>query len=356
MWIKRIKLKNFRSHNLIEVDLENGLNVIVGPNASGKTNLADGLYFFLTGESFQGLRAHDLVKKGEKEMMIEGDIVSNDGCKHMVYYWSDEKGFLFKVNKRAMSPKEIIRKSAVMEFSPDDLGLVKGDPETRRKYLDQTAALLSINYRDTLRVYYRVLKQRNKILKEKRRGWRTQLETWTDGLVKNGSQIILKRNELVEEIDQEIKSIVNELGISKIETSYKSSVNIGIDRQATENNFLKKLDNNIEREIRHGRTESGPHLDDMEIYIKGLRARTHSSQGEKRIAALALKEAAAAVLKKTKKEETIIIMDDILSELDIKNREKIKTMIEKKRQTILTTTSIDYLNTDNIKGVNIINL
>ncbi len=149
---------------------------------------------------------------------------------------------------------------------------------------------------------------------------------------------------------------MNELGISKIETSYKSSVNIGIDRQATENNFLKKLDNNIEREIRHGRTESGPHLDDMEIYIKGLRARTHSSQGEKRIAALALKEAAAAVLKKTKKEETIIIMDDILSELDIKNREKIKTMIEKKRQTILTTTSIDYLNTDNIKGVNIINL
>lgn len=345
MYINKIRLINYRNINDIFLEFNPNLNILIGYNGQGKTNLLESIYLLGTGSSHRTSIDKELINWKKKEALIQVLLIKkNQSLKLSLKMEGSSKHV--KINNTPLDKfSELIGNLNVVLFSPEDLYLVKGGPSKRRNFINMEVSQVSSYYYYTLNKYRHVIKQRNNYLKEiKRRSSSTELlEIWNEKLVELGSRIIDKRLEVIEKLQilarLSHRSITN--GSESLSIEYESSLSNNPDKNETSLIFRNDLANNKDREIERGYTLVGPHRDDLVLKINDIDVRKYGSQGQQRTAALALKLAELEFMKSETGEYPVLLLDDVFSELDEKRRDTLLNLIADKIQTFITTTDIN---------------
>ena len=339
MFIKEIKLENFRNYDFEKIELNEKTNIIFGDNAQGKTNILEAIFINSLGKSFRTNKDKELIKENKDIAKVEIKFVKNNREEKTKLEISDKK--LFYINDIPLKKtSEIIGKINVVLFTPEDIGILKDDPLRRRKFLNIMISQLRPLYIHIFSQYKKTLEQRNNYLKQIKYENKSKenLEIWDEQLIKLGLKIYEYRKEFIEKINKKIKKI--HLGITdekeNIEIKYKTNINI--------ENYEEKLKKNREIDIQKGFTSVGVHRDDIEIYINGKNAAIYGSQGQQRSSIISLKLAEAEVIYDEIEDYPVILLDDFMSELD---KKRVKGFIKniKNNQVLITTTDKISLDT-----------
>ncbi len=352
MYINKIILINFRNYKKIEIDLSAGINVFVGSNAQGKTNLLEAIHYLSSFVSYRTSTDRDLVSWGENFFYIKG-VVNEKGYYNNieVVYTSENAKKQVKINGKNIERLHSgIGKVNSVIFAPEDIYLVKGSPAVRRDFLDKEIVQISNIYGQYLRNYYKILRYRNNILKEMRKNKEKNIEqinVWNRQLVEKGSYIIVKRVKIIKKISLLARLQHRQLtdGKEDLGLKYKKSVNIDekFSLEEIKDFFIKELEKILDKEIYAGKTLLGPHRDDLEILINGKSAKGYASQGQQRTVVLALKLSELELIKGEKGSYPLLLLDDVFSELDKERREGLLSLINEKVQTLITATNISFL-------------
>lgn len=338
MYIKTLTLKNFRNYVLQRVTVSPSLNVFTGRNAVGKTNLLEAIYMLGIGKSPRTQREREVVRFDQDMSYIKAEIIKKYS-KHTVEMYVD------KTDKKRIAVDglpikklgEIMGVLGVVYFSPDELGLIKDAPSARRRFLDIALSQQSKAYYYTLGKYNKTLSQRNKLLKTGGEVLNSTLDIWDETLAREASTVIEYRRKFVDKLALIAQKIHSEVSMGEVlGIKYQCSED-GEDREGLVKSILDGLKQNRERDIYLGFTSVGPHRDDLLITVNDLEAKKYASQGQQRTAALSLKLSELYLFREEMGEFPILLLDDVLSELDVKRRDK---LIEatKEVQTFLTCT------------------
>ena len=318
MNIKEISLKNFRNYAEVKLFFHEKVNVFLGDNAQGKTNLLEGIYISAFGRSFRFGKDNEMIKFGEK-LCIAKVVAARDGREIQVEAVVSENEKGIKINgAKIKRTSELLENILIVVFSPEDLKIVKEDPEKRRRFIDRELCQIKPSYYADLSAYKRVLMQRNALLRENG-AKKEDFYVWDSKLSDYGTRLIAKRADFIDKINKISKKIHEDItdGKENLEVSYKPSVFAG---EKTKEVFFTTLTENLRGDILKGNTEKGPHKDDIKIYVNGTDIRKYGSQGQQRTAALSLKLAELRIIKEETGEEAILLLDDVLSELDAKRQ------------------------------------
>lgn len=341
MYIKNLKVKNFRSYDSCDISFSDSKNIIYGDNAAGKTNLLEAVFVFCTGRSHRRATDAEMIKDGEKFSVIE--IGFTDGVR-------DYKGKMILSPDRRKSvtindmPIEKISRisgyiNAVM-FSPEDLCIIKDAPSDRRRFLDMAISQIRPGYVNALNDYLKILKQRNNLLKKEKdeKKLEEMLFVWDEALCAAASSVLIYRSEFIKFTEPFVKKFYNELSGEELSVCYESSISEDIsDKEIIEKSFREKLLRARRRDIETAVTNYGVHRDDIRFYINGKEAKIFASQGQQRSIILCLKLAQTEAVKEVKGTYPVILLDDIMSELDRGRREYFASKITDK-QVIITCT------------------
>ena len=338
MRIKNLKLKNFRNYENEIIDFSDGLNVVFGRNAQGKTNCAEAVFYLCTGTSPRCRRDKQLIRHGAEFAEIEA-VAEGFYGEMTISAKIFENSREVRVNGNKITRNaDILGNIFSVFFSPHELRLIQDGPDERRRFLNVSISQLSKPYYVALSRYNKILEQRNNLLKN--RDLEMVYETlpvWDEQLCKYAAVIAFKRAEFAAMLSPIAESIHSELtdGAEKLEISPEKKYK-GDEKQLSERLF-NELSANYERDIRLGFTASGPHRDDLDILINSTDAKTFASQGQTRTAALSIKLAEVEIFKKMSGEYPVLILDDVMSELDLPRRKKLVARTQG-LQTILTCT------------------
>lgn len=338
MRIKNLNLKNFRNYEDESICFTDGLNVIFGRNAQGKTNCAEAVFYLCTGTSPRCRRDKQLIRHGAEYAEISAVAEGIYGDME-IYARINENGREVRVNGNKITRNaDILGNIFSVFFSPHELRLIQDGPDERRRFLNVSISQLSKPYYTALSRYNKILEQRNNLLKN--RDMELVYETlpvWDEQLCRYAAVVAYKRAEFTAMLSPIAAEIHSELtdGAEKLEISPEKKYK-GDEKQLSERLF-NELSANYERDIRLGFTASGPHRDDLDIQINGTDAKTYASQGQTRTAALAVKLAEVEIFKRLSGEYPVLILDDVMSELDLLRRKKLAARTQG-LQTILTCT------------------
>ena len=358
MIIKDIELKNFRNYKESKVSFDKNVNLILGNNAQGKTNLIEAIYISSLGKSFRTTKDRELINFDEDYAYIKVNAEKEDfdTTVEIIIEKSGSRGSrkrIIKDKKNLQKTSELIKNIMIVSFSPEDLKIVKDEPEKRRRFLDREICQISTSYYDSYSNYRKVLIQRNAYLKENKID-RNLLEIWDEQLAKYGSRIIIKRNEFVKKIS-EISGRIHQgitSGEEEVVIKYEPNIEYISDQKVLEEFFLGKLTENRESDIQNRTTSLGPQRDDVAFFVNGIDMRNFGSQGQQRTCALSLKLAELELIKEDTGEDAILLLDDVMSELDSKRQEfLIKTLLG--NQLFITTTEIEKGVLKDIKNASI---
>ena len=322
MRVESISFKNYR--NLAELTLEpcEGVNIIYGNNAQGKTNIIEALWLFCGGHSFRTQSYRELIAFDKSFAHLECAFFGQDRRQTASITIEPAKR-LIKINGvEKKTSAALIEKFCAVVFSPENLSLIKRGPAERRNFIDSAICREKLRNALTLQRYNRLLKQRNALLKDipKNEALRPTLDLWDEQVSTLGAEIVTQRLEFTRMISE--KAAVYHRGISRgseeLSLRYVSSFGASENdsRAELKQKFLEKCKANYQNEIFTGSTASGAHRDDIEILINGKNSRFFASQGQQRSAVLSLKLAEASVLRERMGEDPVILFDDVLSELD----------------------------------------
>lgn len=322
MYLKNIEIKNFRNLNDINLSFSENVNIILGQNAQGKTNLLEAIWLLSGNKSFRGASDRELVNFDAQRYFIGGNF-ENDGEENTYKIGCEVLGE--KVNKKvskngkAYKSSRALLSGAVMSvFSPDDLELIKSGPSVRRNYLDVLLCSLFPSYAKTLSRYNRIVMQKNALLRDEKP--QSEIEIWNSQLALFGASVVKSRSELIKRLLPFSQSCFNEMTSGKEELSIKYECSFcedtEIDEKELSEKLLEKINNNFFKEQNSKSCLYGAHRDDINIFINGKNARQFASQGQQRSAVLALLLAKTALLKQMSKKSPIVLLDDVMSELD----------------------------------------
>lgn len=308
--ITQLSLKNFRTHSEYVVDFTSPTTVITGPNGSGKTSLIEAIYIALQGSSFKATDS-DILRRDESWYRIDlGFLGDTRTVKYDPSRTSGKKQFIVeeKINYRLPHAKRY----PVVLFEPDDLRLTNGSPARRREFIDRLIRQIDAGYDQDLRNYERALKQRNNLLKQTL-STQPDLFVWDVALSKYGANIIAKRQQYIEKLNQVLTT--------KYQTIARNNDTVTINYTQppvgnSEQYLLNQLHKNHHRDAVLGYTSTGPHRDDLIILLNDTPALHRASRGEIRTIVLALKMCEADLIVETLGKKPIILLDDVFSELD----------------------------------------
>lgn len=342
MWINNIKLSNFRNYNKKEIKLHENINVFYGENAQGKTNIIESIFLCSIGKSFRTSKEKELIKFNEEKALIEINFQKSDRDGNIKIEIGDKKQiYLNGIKLKKLS--ELLGNINIVIFTPDDINILKGGPQNRRKFLDIMISQLRPNYMHILTLYLKTLEQRNNYLKQIKLENKDEnlLDIWDEKLVEYGIKIYEYRKEFIEKIQNKIKNIHKEITENKeeIEIKYFSDAN-------TRQNFINELKSRRKLDIIKGFTTKGVHRDDFVVYINGREVEIYGSQGQHRTAILSLKLSELNVIYDEIGEYPILLLDDFMSELDDKRRKNFLNNI-KDIQVIITCT--EKITLENLK-------
>ncbi len=334
MYIKKIRLKNYRNYEEASFEFEKGVNLLVGENGAGKTNVLEAIAFCGLSKSFRTSKDIELIKKGEDYFHVDLDFEKEDREENIKIRVNQLKQKEILINEvKSKKTSELMGYLKVVTFKPEDLLLIKETPAERRKYIDMEIAMLDHQYLYHLQKYNKVLLQKNRYLKETERVEKEEVDIWNEQMVKYGKEVIARREIYIRRLEEIAKGIHRKLSSEKemLRIEYKRDVNPDEFLTALEEKFL------IEKNARTSLV--GPHRDDLAFYINEDEAKRFASQGQQRTIVLTLKLSQIEYIIEETKEIPVLLLDDVLSELDEARQENLISYIHK-MQTILTTTSI----------------
>lgn len=340
MWISKIKINNFRNYELQEINLEKNINVFYGENAQGKTNIVESIFLCSMGRSFRTNKDKEMIKLNSEKASIEIEYqkIDRDG-KIKIELGNKKNVFINGIKIKKLS--ELLGNINVVIFTPDDINILKGGPQNRRKFLDIMISQLKPNYMHNLNLYLKTLEQRNNYLRQIREENKDEnlLEIWDEKLAEYAFIISKYRNEYIEKIKEKIKKIHNEITDNKeeIEIEYITECD-------NKENFLNLLKGRRKLDIIKGFTTKGVHRDDFVIYINKKRLDIYGSQGQHRTAILSLKLSELNIIEEEIGEYPILLLDDFMSELDQKRRNHFLEKIDNTQVIITCTDKIDIEN------------
>jgi DNA replication and repair protein RecF len=346
--VEGIRLINFRNYNNVGVSFSPGINILVGKNAQGKTNLLEAIYMCSTGRSFRTNRDREIINFHKDEAYVGTQLKIGERDKLTEIKLERDKTKRIKVNKIELKNyRELDTGLKVVLFSPEDLRLIKEGPSNRRTYLDMSISQIKPLYHYNLRRYNKILFQRNNILKSSRFKGDTSglLDVFDMQLAKFGALIMLERDNYLKLLLKEAKGVHSIITDSKetLDMEYGSSVEIGKTLSEVESRLLEALKENRQKDIEVRTTEIGPHRDDFSILINGNDSKTYASQGQQRSLVLTLKLSEVEILKKDTGYYPVLLLDDVYSELD-EDRRRYLTELFSKMQTFITTTDAVEIN------------
>ncbi len=340
MRIKRIQIKNFRNYPYLDIQINNNIIVLTGPNAVGKTNLLESVYFASLFKSFRD-DTQFIFLKDQKSLEIK-ITVEKGGESHVLEAFLEKREKIyasFQIDGVKKKRKETQGFMSVVIFDPTDVDMFNKQPEHRRKYLNMVLSQKSPEYLEALGNYKKVLVRKNRLLQDLKtsRGKEEDLKPWNEQLVNVGSRIILERKKFVSFLNNGIAEIYTTIsGFHRpVEVFYKSIE--GETEEEIKKNFEAKLEKAQVKEKALGTSLVGPHRDDFFLQSDGLFLAPFSSRGELRSQVLALKILELEYLSK-KEEKPILLLDDVLSELDETRRAFLLKYLQGKFQTFITTT------------------
>ncbi|MBQ7374067.1 MAG: DNA replication/repair protein RecF [Clostridia bacterium] len=354
MLIKNLELTNFRNYSFARFEYSDGVNIVSGGNAQGKTNSAEAIFFLCTGYSPRAVREKQVIKHDENFAKIKGVASSNYGDVSVSIDFFADKNKIIKVNEVPVGKiGELLGNINSVFFNPGELKLIQEAPEDRRRFLDVSLSQISKGYFYALQTYKKILSQRNNLLKsEDRELILDTLPVWDISLAKAGAKIIFERNVYIKLLSPFAGFCHEEVTgggeVLTVKGDYKY--------EGTEDDiyiqFLSALSEKTEKDIETGYTTVGPHRDDLKIKVNGVDVRAYGSQGQQRTASIALKLAETEIFREKFGEYPVLILDDAMSELDKKRRARLIDYV-KKMQTIITCTEPEcvpnYQNYNNIE-------
>ncbi len=353
MYLQHLHLINYRNYRNQEINLNRGINILLGANGQGKTNLLESIYYLATGGNFRGNKDLELIQWEAPYFRLLGQMKKDgsDRCYDLELYVDQEKKKQLKINGvKYKGMSELHNYLRVVLFSPDDLKIIKGSPAERRRYLDVVMCQLDKSYHRLIRDYDRIVTQRNNLLKELqyKKQNQSQLDVWNQYLMEYGSQIIYRRLQFLKRLVPMARKVQQELTeqSERFTVTYHCSMGAIGDFSVEQIKalFQKIITQKIGEEIQRGTTLWGPHRDDLIFYLNGMDLKRYGSQGQQRTGILSLKMAELQVFYKCFGEYPLLLLDDVMSELDDSRRHYLIEMVKKNKiQTIITGANIELV-------------
>jgi DNA replication and repair protein RecF len=351
-----VSLVDFRNFSSSEFRLSEGMNILVGPNAVGKTNTIEALQLMTAGESFRRPRPNELVRQGCETAKIASHI-TGDGRVIDVSCTISERRRYFERNGKHVLPRDIAGTLMSVLFNPDDLLFVKGSASYRRQEIDAFASQANKGYAKLLSTYTRSIRQRNRLLKEEHVDL-SLLDAWDESISVGAAALLTSRIRLFRRICDHLTEAYQNIADGEgLTCSYLCNLGIdpeGKDKAEIAELMRERLSEMRQDEIRRQQTLVGPHLDDIAFSIEGRDARSFASQGQQRSIVLAWKMAEVEVSRDVTGSEPLLLLDDVMSELDAQRREAISRLVIDGIQTVVTTTNLGYFTDDLLRDANVI--
>lgn len=332
--LKRIHLTRFRSYDSLDISLNEPVFLILGPNATGKTNILEAIYVSSMGRSFRGEDV-EMISHGSDGYSIEAQYDDeNIKVTQLIKPYKKKK---FERNAVSISRTKLLGRHPVILFEPNDLNLLAGPPEKRRRYLDMILTQTDMDYRRNYLTYRRLLKQRNSLLWRNKKNLISQLEDQLFVLEAQMSpvaeEISLSRKKLIKDLDKIVLEVLRRI------SNKKHSIVIEFLEKSTD--FMNRINSARQRDTALGTTTVGPHREDWRLWFDAHPIQSTASRGENRTTLLSLKLAELEYIRKnTETNEPILLLDDVFSELDESRRRQLVNELSH-IQTIITSTDID---------------
>ena len=349
MLLRHLELRNHRNYAHLELDPGPGVNVFLGANGQGKTNLLESVAMLALSSSPRARREIDLIGPVAPESRIQADVESGGrNLEVMISLVADGERA-----RRTIEVDGVRRRSVdlpghfrVTLFWPDDLGLVKSGPELRRRFLNHMLVQVEPGYAVALAGLKRVLEQRNHLLKRIAGGedGRQVLEVWDEELVKFSSLIVTARERAVRELRPEAARLHSQVAAGEA---------LDVFYQGPPDDLAAALRQALPEDLRRGSTSIGPHRDDIEVLLDGKQARAFGSQGQQRTAVVSLKLAEAELIAGRTGERPVLLLDDVLSELDVQRRTALLSQVESGGQVVITAVESESFPPDLIAGARV---
>jgi len=357
--VKKIRLINFRNILDLSVDFDNSLNIFIGNNAQGKTNLVESIFTLMKGKSYRTTNDENLINWNENKSYILGEVQKKEeNYKISILLQNignDDKQTVklkkvIKINKKYQRRDDLFKKFNPVIFTPEDLQIIKSTPLIRRKFLDEVIISINLVYNKYLRNYNRILYQRNTLLKSGKNINKIdkQLIIWDQKIIELGTIIILNRIKTLQKINQKAKIFHQMMTENKETIKLKYNSNVLEDYTDDKEEIYKIIENKLkesrEKDFQLKMTTIGPHRDDYYIMNNTINLGVYGSQGQQRTAALSLKLAELELLKEQENEYPVLLLDDVMSELDPERRFfLLKLITERSVQTFITNIILDEL-------------
>lgn len=360
MHIEQLVLTNYRNYERLDLTFSPKINVFIGENAQGKTNVMEAIYVLSMAKSHRTSNDRDLIRWEQEYGKIEGTIQRKYGPLPLELVIS-KRGKKARVNHLEQNRlSDYIGKLNVVMFAPEDLNLVKGSPSVRRRFLDMEIGQISPVYLHDLLNFQKVLKQRNALLRENRGKLNfndVMFDVYTEQYIQVAVQIIQKRFYFMELLQKWAEPIHKGIsrGMESLNVSYGTLKELSSEQTTEEMTQIleEKLTEVRSREIDRGITLIGPHRDDLHFFVNGYDIQTFGSQGQQRTTALSLKLAEIELVKQEVGEPPILLLDDVLSELDDYRQSHLLNTIQGEVQTFVTTTNISGIHHETIQQAEI---
>lgn len=353
MIVKDIRLINFRNYKSIKLDFNDNINIIIGKNAQGKTNLLEAIYISSTGRSFRTNKDKEIIDFDKNEGYIGTNVITDNMKRFIEVKLSKGKSKRIRINKTELkSYKELDTGLKVVVFNPEDLRLIKDSPVYRRNFIDAGISQLKPVYNYNIKKYDKMLFQRNNLLKSSRfsKDINNLLDVFDIQISKLGTSIILERNNYIETLLRKCQEIHRNLTFDKedIDFKYLTNVPVSDSREEVEKRYLNLLKDNMKKDLEYRSTQIGPHRDDLITYINNKNARVYGSQGQQRSLVLSLKLSEVEFIKEDKGIYPVLLLDDVFSELDEERRLYLSKSFNKMQTFITLTDAVDIKAIDNI--------
>jgi DNA replication and repair protein RecF len=369
LFLKELRLCNFRSHLSFSLDDPQRLIVIIGANATGKTNIIEAIQLLSMLESFKAPLWQDVVNDTKESSLIQARYVQNERLIDIqMDIQEGRRSYLLNGKKKAKNLLKGIVPAVI--FVPDDLDLAKGPSEVRRRLLDDIGQQLSASYREIATDYQKIVRQRNAVLKAQKEQQHPQqlLESWNESLVALGSLLCVNRIKLYRRICEKALTHYERLSEGETLTSRYVPSFSSLGREHADEELFRMEKEEVKELLREnlelvhreeqGRAKTlvGPHRDEILFFVNGRDARRYGSQGQQRSIALALKLAQLGVVQDISESQPLLLLDDVMSELDEDRRHALVEMIDGQMQTVITATDLSCFDEDMLRYAQIVEL